>query len=93
MSATQLGLDLTPIGAFAVGDRVRVLPTWHGLSLGFLSVRAGDVGTVTDVRPPATADDNRNGRWWAPVGVMMDSRPDPRHAYAFEHEDLELVSP
>lgn len=90
MSATQLGLDLTPIGAVAVGDRVRVLPTWRGLA--WLPVRAGDVGTVTDVRPPATADDNRNGRYWAPVGVMMDARPDPRHAYGFDHEDLELAT-
>jgi len=93
MSATQLGLDLTPIGAVAVGDRVRILPTcgateellpgWRHL------VTAGEMCTVIAVRPSR----GKFGSTCHPVVVLMDEPGDSgrRREYAFEHEDLEPV--
>ena len=93
MTATQLVLDMTPIGAFAVGDRVRILPTcgatealqpgWHPL------VAAGEMCTVVAVRPSR----GKFGSTCHPVVVLMDEPGDSgrEREYAFEHEDLELV--
>lgn len=84
MSATQLGLDLTPVFTVAVGDRVRLLRDGPG---PFAWFHAGQVGTVTSVRrPPGPADDG----WWNPVSVLLDG-DEPGREYAFDHEDLELV--
>lgn len=97
MSATQLGLDLTPIGAFAVGDRVRILPTCGAttdrLGMAYSLVAAGEVGTVTKVRPLCGPADRARGASWNPVLVLMDVPGDSgrEREYAFEHEDLELV--
>lgn len=93
MSATQLGLDLTPIGAVAAGDRVRILPTcgateallpgWRPL------VAAGELCTVIAVRPSR----GPFGSTCHPVVVRMDEPGGSgrEREYAFEYEDLELV--
>lgn len=84
-AAVQLGLDLTPLAAFAVGDRVRVLPSAVNPILSF---RAGDVGTVVEVRRQCGPGDMAT---WKPVCVMLDRWPERRLSYAFEHEDLEAA--
>lgn len=84
--AAQLLLDLVPVHALAVGDRVRVHPSYSPLRT---NVRAGMTGVVVDVRPRRTPC--VNGGYWEchPVGAAIDAL-DGR-VYAFEYEDLDAV--
>jgi len=85
MTGQQLGLDLTPLGAHAVADRVRLLR-----DSPMLRPRAGMVGTVTKLRPVCGPADHDRGHFWAAVLVLLDG-DQPGGEYAFEHEDLEVV--
>lgn len=85
---SQLAFDLTPAtAAVAVGDRVRVRPSW---SVSMTDARPGMVGTVTCVRPSRIPC--LNGGYWtcAPVLVAIDDLGGMD--YGFEHEDLEVVA-
>lgn len=77
----QLGLDLTPQRAVAVGDRVRVARVDHP------GARAGELGTVVGVRPGRYGPDV----FCRPVSVVMDLQPERRFSLGFEHEDLDVV--
>lgn len=78
---TQLALDLSPYGAVAVRDRVRVLAS--------LTVTPGMTGTVVRIAPRRIPCRDV-GYWEAyPVAATIDQL-DGR-VYAFEYEDLERV--
>ena len=87
MGATQLVFDLAPVRTVAVGDRVRVRPTF--VRELFTSVAPGMTGTVVDIR--ARQVPCLNGGYWTclPIAVAIDGLP---HSYAFDDEDLEVTS-
>jgi hypothetical protein len=77
----QLAFDVAPARTVAVGDRVRVHPSYSPLRT---NVRAGMTGVVVDVRASVL------GVGWMchPVAVAIDGLP---HSYAFDDEDLEVI--
>lgn len=91
-AARQLGLELHPVGAHAVGDRVRVKHSAKPLSPGGfrLSIDAGDEGTVIEVRPLCSR--RSDSASWLPVVVQLDGDKPGLGQYAFDHEDLESLA-
>lgn len=84
--AAQLLLDLAPVNAVAVGDRVRVHPSYSPLRT---NVRAGMTGVVVDVRAPMVPCLDL-GHWTCrPIGAAIDDLGGV--VYGFEYEDLEVI--
>lgn len=85
--AAQLVFDLVPVHAVAVGDCVRVHPSYSPLRT---NVRAGMTGVVVDVRAPIVPCLDV-GHWTCrPIGAAIEEVGG--RVYGFEYEDLEVIS-